>query len=252
MKEKFKIYNFKKIDSTNNFAKLLALKGKKEKTVVIAKEQTEGRGRLGRSFISKKGGVYFSIILRPNIKVEDINFITVAAAVAAARAIEKISLKKCDIKWVNDVYISGKKVCGILTEGEFKADGTLNFVILGIGINVFEPNGGFPDNLPLAGSIFENKISFINKFIKRKLVKEFLKEFFEIYENFENKDFVKEYQERSFLIGKKIKYKFKEEIITAKVVEIDDLARLVVEINGKKQAIFHGEIQIIGMEQLEV
>lgn len=252
MKEKFKIYSFKKIDSTNNYAKKLAQNGAKEKTVVIASEQTAGRGRLGRTFLSKKGGVYFSVVLRPKTDAEGLIFITVAAAVAVCHAIEKVSLKKCEIKWVNDIYINGKKVCGILTEGGFNSQGAPEFAILGVGINAFAHKNGFPENLPLADSIFKKNIPFKTKFIKKRLVKEFLKEFFNIYENIENKDFIKEYAERSFLNGKTITYKTKEKEITAKVRGIDKQARLVVESDGQERALSHGEIQIVGMEQLEI
>lgn len=252
MKEKFKIYSFKKIDSTNNFAKKLAKKSAKEKTVVIASEQTAGRGRLGRTFLSKKGGVYFSVVLRPKTDADELIFITVAAAVSVCRAIEKVSLKKCEIKWVNDIYINGKKVCGILTEGGFNSDGTPDFAILGVGINVFKPKGGFPGNLPLAGSVFEKNIPFKTKIIKRKLVKLFLNEFFDLYENLDHKDFIKEYQKRSFLTGKTITYKTQDKIITAKVVGIDNNAQLVVQKDGQTVTLSQGEIQIVGMEQLEI
>ena len=252
MKKNFKIINFKKVDSTNNIAKKLAVNGENESLVVVADSQTAGRGRLGRTFLSEKGGVYFSVILRPNIKAEDTIFITVAAAVAVARAIEKIQNKKCDIKWVNDIYIEGKKVCGILTEGAFKSDGTPDYVILGIGVNLFEPKGGFPQNLPLAGSIFEKKSIFRKNKIKKLLLKEILVEFFEIYNNFSNKDYIKEYQKRSFLTGKKITYKKDDILLSAEVVGIDDNARLIIKKDNDIQTLSQGEIQIVGMEQLEI
>ncbi|MBR6501944.1 MAG: biotin--[Clostridia bacterium] len=151
------LFAFKKIDSTNIYAKTLASEGYKDGTVVVAREQTAGKGRLGRTFFSKRGGLYFSVILRPYKSLNDTVFITTAAAVAAARAIEKVSGKKCEIKWVNDIYINNKKVCGILTEGAITPDGSLDYAILGVGINLFAPKGGFPSNLPLAGSVFDKK-----------------------------------------------------------------------------------------------
>ena len=105
------------MDAPNNIAKAMALDDCDEGITVVATKQTAGRGRLGRSFLSKRGGVYFSIVLHPKKQEKETLFITVAAAVAAARAIESVSGKKCDIKWVNDIYINGKKVCGILAEG---------------------------------------------------------------------------------------------------------------------------------------
>lgn len=249
-KKNVNFFAFKKIDSTNIYAKNLAKNGADEGTVVIAHEQTDGKGRLGRTFSSKRGGLYFSVILRPENTLNDTVFITTAAAVAAARAIESVSDKKCEIKWVNDIYITGKKVCGILTEGSVDPDGSLDFAILGVGINLFAPKGGFAANLPLAGSVFGKKI-FKNK-IKNKVLSTFLDEFFKFYENINKKDFIKEYQSRSLLTGKEITYQKEGSEHKAKVIGIDDDAKLIVENNGVIEKISHGEIQIMGMEQLLV
>ncbi len=238
------------VDSTNNIAKKAAIKGAKEGTVIIAKRQTAGRGRLGRTFISKSGGVYMSVVLRPDISAADTLFITVAAAVAAAQAIESVSNKKCDIKWVNDIYIDGKKVCGILTEGEIDADGRLNFAILGIGINLFKPQGGFPKNLPLISSIFNEKVHFFQKNRqKSQIISIFYKFFFNYYENLQQKGFIKEYQSRSFLTGKQITYTKEGKTYKATVLGIDDNANLVISRENATETLSHGEIQIVGMEQ---
>ncbi len=246
-----KIIRFNKINSTNDYAKKLATKGFNEGTIVIANEQTAGKGRLGRTFVSKRGGLYFSIVLRP--KQKDFLFITVAAAVAVAHAIESVTNKKCDIKWVNDIYINNKKVSGILTEGGFTSTGNIDYIILGVGINIFEPKEKFPKELPLADSVFHNgDIKIFKNAVKRKIFKCFLNEFFKFYGNLEKKEYIKEYQNRSFLKGKKIKYIKDDKIFVASVLEIDDDAKLVVEVDGNKNVLSHGEIQIIGMEQLPV
>lgn len=251
--KRIKAHSFKCVDSTNNVAKILAENGAEEGTAVVSLQQTAGRGRLGRTFLSKKGGIYLSVVLRPLIKPEDALFITVAAAVSAARAIETVSNKKCEIKWVNDIYINGKKVCGILTEGGFGADGKLEYVILGVGINLFAPRYGFPQELPLAGSVFDRKSKILQKKRKKEqTIAEFLTEFFEFYENLSKKEFIKEYQRRSFLTGKDITYTKDGATYKAKVTGIDDDARLVIKCGDKTQILSHGEIQIIGMEQLLV
>ena len=249
-KKNVNFFAFKKIDSTNIYAKNLAKNGADEGTVVIAREQTDGKGRLGRTFSSKRGGLYFSVILRPENTLNDTVFITTAAAVAAARAIEGVADKKCEIKWVNDIYITGKKVCGILTEGSVNPDGSLDFAILGVGINLFAPKGGFAANLPLAGSVFGKKI--LKNKIKNKVLSTFLDEFFKFYENIDKKEFIKEYQSRSLLTGKEITYQKEGSEYKAKVIGIDDDAKLLVENNNGIEEISHGEIQIIGMEQLLV
>lgn len=242
------LFAFKKIDSTNIYAKTLASEGYKDGTVVVAREQTAGKGRLGRTFFSKRGGLYFSVILRPYKSLNDTVFITTAAAVAAARAIEKVSGKKCEIKWVNDIYINSKKVCGILTEGAITPDGSLDYAILGVGINLFAPKGGFPSNLPLAGSVFDKKI--LKNKIKKEILAIFLAEFYRFYENIDKKEFIAEYQSRSLLTDKEITYQKEGSQYKARVVGIDDNANLIVENNSGIEKISHGEIQIIGMEQL--
>lgn len=248
--KKIKVTCLESIDSTNKKAILLAQNGAEEGTAVTAIYQTAGKGRLGRTFVSKKGGVYFSIVLRPQINPQETLFITVAAAVAAARAIEAVSGKKCDIKWVNDVYINNKKVCGILTEGGFN-EGALDYVVLGVGINLFAPKKGFPVNLPLADSVFDkkSKILFKNR-LKEKTIAKFCNEFFLLYDNLEKKEFIKEYSRRSFLTGKDITYVKDNVTHKAKVIDIDDDARLVVSCGEGKEKLSHGEIQIVGMEQL--
>jgi len=248
-----KVNSFYCVNSTNTVARSLAADDATEGTVITAIKQTAGRGRLGRSFLSKKGGVYFSVVLRPKKSAEDTLFITVAAAVAAARAIEAISGKKCEIKWVNDIFINGKKVCGILTEGEFSVDGGLNFAILGVGINLFEPRGRFPDNLPLADSVFhKNDKIFFKNTKKERIIGEFLNNFFKFYNNLQQKEFIKEYQQRSFLTGKEITYAKGGATYKAAVIGIDNDARLIVNQDGKTVALSHGEIQIFGMEQAAI
>lgn len=245
-----KVNSFYCVDSTNTVARSLASNGADEGTVVTAIKQTSGKGRLGRTFLSKKGGVYFSIVLRPQKESGNTLFITVAAAVAAARAIEAVSGKKCEIKWVNDIFINGKKVCGILTEGEFNTDGGLNFAILGVGINLFEPRGSFSDNLPLADSVFHKKDKIIFKNAKKEqIIGEFVNNFFKFYNNLQQKEFIKEYQQRSFLTGKEITYTKDGAPYKATVTGIDDDARLIVNQDGKTDILSHGEIQIVGMEQ---
>ena len=137
-------------DSTNLKVKEMAQQGAAEGVTMIVDRQTGGRGRLGRQFHSPEGGLYLSTLLRPT----DPNpgHITCRAAVAAARAIESLCDAKIDIKWVNDLYLNGRKVAGILAEGVLSPDGTLAAVVLGIGINVGVTE--FPDELkPIATSL---------------------------------------------------------------------------------------------------
>lgn len=124
----------KKVDSTNTMMRQRAVSGSAEGCVIIAGEQTNGRGRFGRSFYSPSDtGIYMSLLLRPTLTTDNSVLITTSAAVAVCEAIEKILSKTPQIKWVNDIYIDGKKVCGILTEASLGLEsGMLEYVVLGI------------------------------------------------------------------------------------------------------------------------
>ncbi|MDD6526543.1 MAG: biotin--[acetyl-CoA-carboxylase] ligase [Oscillospiraceae bacterium] len=148
MKEpiKIKIIPLGRCASTNDEAYALAENGAVNGTTVTAREQTGGKGTNGRSFFSPgKTGVYMSVILR-NVKKERLLDVTPMAAVAVSRVLDKNFGVETRIKWVNDVYLDGKKVCGILTKAQSK-DGETDFIVVGIGINLFAPEGGFPEEI---------------------------------------------------------------------------------------------------------
>ena len=150
---------YKTIESTNSEAKLLAVQNAEHGTIVVSEEQTKGRGRFGRDFFSPSdSGIYMSIILKPKLNMENAVLITTAAAVAICDAIEKFTNKVSRIKWVNDIFIGDRKVCGILTEAVTNFEsGMMESVIVGIGINVKTKNEDFPLELQdTAGSIFND------------------------------------------------------------------------------------------------
>lgn len=232
------------IDSTNNYLKKLAEDGEKENTVVIAKHQSGGKGRMGRSFFSPKSGLYMSILLRPNFSAEKSLFITTATAVAVSEAIDSLSDKKSSIKWVNDVFIDTKKVCGILTEASIDFEtGGLSYAVVGLGVNLYHPADGFPDDIKnIAGTVFNKEI---NGDEKAKFAAEIINGFFAIYNNFENNDFMKKYKSKSFVLGKKINVIKGDKKTPATAIDIDDEARLLVEYeNGERENLFSGEVSI--------
>ena len=134
----FHFHILETVDSTNDEAKKIAARQKAEGCVILAECQTRGKGRQGRSFYSPRGtGIYMSLILDPSREQSRPALITTAAAVAVSEAIEEVTGKRTGIKWVNDVFADGKKVCGILTEGAFDGQSErLKYAVLGIGINV--------------------------------------------------------------------------------------------------------------------
>lgn len=235
----------KVVTSTNDIAKKLAHKGAKEGTVVISQEQTAGKGRRGKKFYSPAdSGVYMSLILRPKYSANQSLFITVASAVAVARTVEKNSGKEAKIKWVNDVFCDDKKVSGILTESSFDAKNeNIDFIVLGIGINIQEPKEGFPRELEnIAISMFEENIFFD---IKSKIIAQVLEEFWSFYLNLEEKIFLQEYKDRSILIGRQIKIINQDKTQIATVLEIDEECRLKVKMqNDEIKVLSSGEVSI--------
>ena len=235
---------FSSVTSTNTILKEMAEQGAKEGTVIIAEEQTPGRGRTGKQFYSPKGtGIYISILLRPDIPAEESLFLTTSAAVATARAIEDVSDKRALIKWVNDIYLEDKKTCGILTEGAFNVEtGKLDYAIVGIGINVCIPDGGFPDNIKdIATAIFDKQTDSINK--RSILIANLLDYFMEYYKDFKSKSYVKEYIERSMIIGKTITVIEGSKTSVAKAIDIDKNCRLKVQFeDGTTKWLSSGEV----------
>ncbi len=247
--DSFKQLNFevyKSVTSTNTLLKEAAAKGAAEGKVLIAEEQTEGRGRMGRNFYSPaKTGIYMSILLRPKVKVEEALFITTSAAVAVAKAIEKVTGCEAKIKWVNDIYCNGKKVCGILTEAgvDFEGGG-LEYCIVGIGINIARPLNDFPSELKdIATGIFEARM--YSSELRSKLIAEILNNFANYYSELSGKAFIKEYRQRSFLIGKEIDIITGDKLQNATVLDIDDEARLIVKLpGGEIKALSSGEVSV--------
>lgn len=232
------------VTSTNDYAKELAAKGAKEGTVIIAQSQTGGKGRLSRSFYSPdKTGVYLSILLRPNIPLSECLMITSSAAVAVAQAIEAVSDKKALIKWVNDIFVDGKKVCGILTEASTDIEvGGLSYAVVGIGVNVTEPDGGFPDDLKdIVGALFKSG----EKASRAQLVSEIIKRFFPLYRNLSARAFLKEYTDRSMLLGKSVRVINGDISARATALEIDRDCRLKVRFeSGEEKWLSSGEISV--------
>ncbi|MGN1113939.1 MAG: biotin--[acetyl-CoA-carboxylase] ligase [Oscillospiraceae bacterium] len=246
-KTQFDIHTEHTVTSTNTVLKELARNGEKSKYVLVACEQTEGRGRLGRSFYSPDStGIYMSIILRPDINIEDSLFITTSAAVAVCRAIETVSDGKVSpqIKWVNDIFVDGKKVCGILTEASVDFEsGKPEYAVLGIGVNIFPPKNDFPDDIKnTANSIFD---SICGTNMRNRMAAEILRELEKMSGNYKSKDILEEYRKRSMLIGKEVYAVSQNQKTPCRVLSIDDNARLVVELeNGKQKVLSSGEVSI--------
>jgi len=211
-----RIHVFKTIPSTNLTTKKMALDGAPFGTVVVAEEQTKGRGRMGRSFHSPPlGGIYMSFILEPRFDMTKSVLITTAASVAVCKAIEEVTGIYCQIKWVNDIYIGEKKICGILTEAVSNFEnGHIEHIVLGIGINYSTNTSDFPEELQkTAGSLFGDKDTSSNDdytkelnsgITRNRLIAEIINQVLDVNENLVSRGFIPEYKRRSLVLGKEI------------------------------------------------
>lgn len=217
---------FDSIGSTNNYAKTIEI-GEKP-VVIVANSQTSGKGRLGRSFASPADtGLYLTVAIKPTFDLARSPFITIATAVAVAHSIEEVSGVSPKIKWVNDLYLNGKKICGILTEAQTNLEtGRIDSLIIGVGINCFP--GNIPPELEgIAGPISEEPNSFSRSRLAARVVNNILS----MLPNIEEKTFLPEYRRRCFILGKGILVHplNGEKPIKARAIDIDDKGGLVVE-----------------------
>lgn len=242
--ENFLIYTFKTIDSTNNEARKIAMKDPIKQGLVLSEEQTNGRGRLGKSFYSpSQTGIYMSFFLKPNLNMADATLVTTATAVAVCLAIEKLTTKQPQIKWVNDIYLNGTKICGILTEAisDFES-GKVETLIVGIGLNIKEPSTGFPTDLnTIAGSLTSSNETV--GFDRNLLIAEITNQFYALYQTIEERSFLEDYKKRCFVIGKKITFKERKQQFEAIPIDIDPQGGLVVQMaDGHQRTLSYGEI----------
>lgn len=227
------------LPSTNTALKEAALRGAPHGEVLIADCQTAGRGRLGRAFFSPSGsGVYMSILLRPSLPLSvAAGRITTLAALAVSRAITQTSGIETSIKWVNDLLIQGKKVCGILAEAV--SMGEENPMILGIGINV--KSTAFPTELAgIATSLEEHG----NAPDRNLLIAAILDELASL-DPARPQDWMPEYKKRSAVLGNTVTVlPFGGEAYEATAVDVTDDGALLVERDGKIDTIFSGEVSL--------
>lgn len=239
----YDIEEFDVLESTNTLLWQRAKDGEADGKVIVARSQTFGRGRRGKSFYSPEGkGLYMSVLLRKAISLDSLGFLTPAVACAVARAIESVSGKKCGIKWVNDIYIGTKKVCGILTETKCDFNqGVLEYAVIGIGVNLCAPTDGYPEEIKdIAGAVLET----YTEEKRERLLEEILKELDEVLARLEAREFMAEYRERSILNGKEIEIITPEGKTSVVAVEVDENANLVIEACGERKAISSGDVSI--------
>lgn len=249
--EKIDSLFFLEIDSTNNQAKKMLMDESKQNhlhgTILVAESQTKGRGRMDRNFISPSGsGLYISIIYSPKKMELQPVWISVYTAVAICRVLKKIYKIDAKIKWVNDIYLDGKKICGILTEGfaNFES-GQIESAVIGFGLNIYE-------NADLINSVKDNPVGAIfknqnqNHFNRSELAAELCGTVLKIFKE-PNEKVIDEYKSLSFLIGHNVEVRdlVKNINYEAEVVDINSQAHLVVKnCDGKIEELFSGEVSL--------
>lgn len=245
LRYKIPVHILAEVDSTNRYAKSLAENSDFTEALVIARRQTAGRGRMGRSFYSEGGGLYMSLLLKPDFPCHKAIHITTAAAVAVTRAIRHISGTDCQIKWVNDIFLNDRKICGILTEAKSGEDGGFEYAVLGIGLNLTLPEGGFPTEIAhIAGALFEQMSDDTGSILAAEIVNEF----YSLYRSGLNaSDYIGEYRECSCIIGRDILVSkhIGGEAFSAVAEFIDDDFRLSVKYpDGSRELLSSGEVSV--------
>lgn len=243
------IIHFDTIDSTNVKAKQLAQAGAENGTIVISEGQTAGRGRLGRQWTSPKSkGIWLSVILKPDLEPINVANITLLGAAAVFKALSEFGIR-AQIKWPNDIILNGKKLCGILTEMSCELN-MINYIVMGIGINVNIQKKDFPEELlDTATSVLVEKGEILDR---KKLTAALLNNFELLYNKFikygDIQSSIKLCKENSSVLGKKIKIIDKGNIRTAKAIDIKDNGVLIVEYDdGTMDEILSGEISVRGI-----
>ena len=244
--ERVHLQVYESVGSTNELMRTAADAGAPEFTVIAAKHQTAGKGRQGRTFYSPpETGLYLSMLLRPALSQEALLAVTPMAAVAAAEAVEAVTGAQTGIKWVNDLLLHGRKVCGILAESQFSDGRTVpDYVIVGIGINLLEPEGGFPAELrEIAGAVCPADTDPHAAFTAcaAALISALLRQ----YQGLPARRYLTGYRERLCVLGRQVTVIENGTETPAEAVEVDDALRLLVRYaDGTEQWRATGEIRI--------
>lgn len=246
----YELNYYETIDSTNECAKRAAHQGAKEGLLIVGEEQTKGKGRLGRTWVSPPGeSVYFSFLLRPDFAAEHVSALTLVMGLSVAQAVRETVTLPVEIKWPNDIVIHHKKICGILSEAQFREDGTPEFVVIGIGINV--NNSSFPQELADKATSLKNEWGG-RKISRAMVTAAALKYFHSNYRKYcETEDLSGMIRDYDFLLVSRdceVRIEDPDGAYTAVSRGIDERGRLIVEkADGSEVRIASGEVSVRGL-----
>jgi BirA family biotin operon repressor/biotin-[acetyl-CoA-carboxylase] ligase len=240
------IVYYKEVESTNYLAEKEARKGAREGTIIIAKEQAGGKGRLGRDYFCPQGGIWFSIILRPDIKPNFASQLNFVAAVALANTIDKVTELNPGIKWPNDILINGRKVSGILTEMNAEID-QVNYIIIGLGINLNIDLAELPDELLQKATSIKEELG--RELSKKDFFISLLKELELGYMKFQKaggfREVLKEWKQHNITLGKELRINNMKERFKGKAIDIDEQGALVVKLSdGTIKKVVSGDVTL--------
>ena len=240
------IRHYQSIDSTNTLARKLAEEGAQEGTVVLAEQQTQGKGRMDRQWLSPAGGIWMSIILKPQLPPYRVQGITLVAAVAVVNAIKKVTGLTSLIKWPNDIYIEGRKVCGILTEMKAEMD-RVHYIVMGIGLNANNDLAGLDKEVPAAGAL---SMFLPGQADRKALVREIL---FQLEENY--LEYCREgitslldlWRENNFTLGQPVVLKMGDQEFSGVAVDITPEGGLLLrDESGSTKVFYSGDVAVSG------
>lgn len=236
-------------DSTIKDAKIAAINGAPTNTLIVADQQNAPKGRFQRPFFAQAGhGIYLGLLLRPNQNFDEIAQYTVMMAVAVTRAIEATCGKSTEIKWVNDIYLNGKKICGILSEAMTDVEsGQITNVVIGLGINFSIPQADFPAEIQnKATSLFADAAPTLTR---NELIAAIWNEFYLILNDPAYTNFIDDYRKKSFVLGKTVTFNKAGTDYQGVATDITDRGELVVTLpQGEPIVLSSGEISLQSIE----
>lgn len=242
----YRIIHYDTVASTNDIAKEIAKKNREEKIVVLAEKQTSGKGRLGRRWISPKGGVWLSLILRPKLSLEDASKLTFIMSLSVAETIRNMFGLTAEVKWPNDILIKNRKICGILAEANSE-DQTLESIVVGVGINANVDLGAFPASLRSGLTSLRRELGHEIK--RRDLVQRLLQTFERNYQRMQRglwKALLQKWKSQAPFLGRQVQVKIFNEIFSGVAHDIGEDGALIVKLeSGKLKRVVAGDMTLL-------
>lgn len=235
----------REVGSTNDWAKELAMYGADEGTIVVAETQTAGRGRLGKEWVSPKGGLWFSVVLKPKLRAGEAVRLVFVAGLAVAEVLHELFGLRVETKWPNDVLVNGRKVCGILSEMN-TTDEKVNFVVVGIGVNANFAENAFPEELRTNATSLESELA--RKIELDVLFRVLLERLESLYELFMKEGFAPvlgKWKEYAGFLNCKVEVSSAAEKWVGLALDVGDDGSLVMRLeDGTVKRVFAGDVSL--------